>query len=325
MEKFLANRGYVNLGLPQKIGKNKVYAFFYNLLSVLKAVCSFKRGDLLILQYPLKKYYLFLTRIAQRRGVKVITLIHDLGYFRRKKITLEEEMHRLSKTDYLIALSSNMKDYMLENGYKQGIGTLDVWDYISDVDSIDYAYYGDGFIDVAYVGGLKDSVNGFIYKLDRETEQDRIHFDIYGDDFEEKLLTHKERFRYHGITDSDDIIVKCKAHYGLLWYGKDYNEISGYLGEYLKINTSHKISLYILAHKPLIVWSKASFATLTKQFNIGVCVDSLEDLQEKLSAITEEEYHQMVQNTVELAKKLKIGNHFLSAVEAGIDYINAKK
>ena len=321
MEKFLSLNGFINIGLPQKICKNKIYIFIYTFLSVLKAVLELKKGDILVLQYPLKKYYYFITSIARLKGAKVITLIHDLGCFRRKRLTLQKEYKRLSKTDYLIALSERMKEFMIDKGYKQGIGTLDVWDYYSNVYPCETKYYGSGPIKIVYVGGLKESVNGFIYNLDQQTTQKKLFFDIYGDYFNKGLLRHSDHFNYHGLTDSEEIIRTCSSHYGLLWYSQDINSIDGVLGEYLKFNTSHKISLYILANKPVIVWNQASFAEFTRDNNIGICISSLSELQEKLEQVTEKEYNEMVNNMAALSVKLRKGHYFLSSVYEGINYL----
>ena len=76
--------GFRNAGLPLSTYTNTVVHFVMNLAGVLKAPFCLRRGDVLLLQYPLKKYYAFVCNMAHLRGAKVVTLIHDLGSFRRK-------------------------------------------------------------------------------------------------------------------------------------------------------------------------------------------------------------------------------------------------
>lgn len=68
-EQTMDEMGFRNVGLSQRIGGNGIYIFFYDLLSVLKAATSLRRGDVLVLQYPVKKYFSFLCSMAHARGL----------------------------------------------------------------------------------------------------------------------------------------------------------------------------------------------------------------------------------------------------------------
>ena len=132
VETIMARAGFVNVGLKQTLYHNKVKGFIYTLLGVLKAAFSLRKGDVLLLQYPLKKYFSILCKIAHLKGATVIALVHDLGSFRRKKLSAAEEKKRLSNADYIIALNIVMKNWLIEQGYNQPMSTLDVWDYLSE-------------------------------------------------------------------------------------------------------------------------------------------------------------------------------------------------
>ena len=83
VEHVLQDMGFKNVALPQTHFHNKILGFFATLAGVLIAPFRLHRGDVLALQYPLKKYYVFVCRCAHMRGAKVVTLVHDLGSFRR--------------------------------------------------------------------------------------------------------------------------------------------------------------------------------------------------------------------------------------------------
>lgn len=76
------------------------------------------------MQYPLKKYFTLVCQIAHCKGAKVVVVIHDLGSFRRKKLTVAQEIHRLGHADYIIAHNSRMKQWLLDNGCKVPLGYL---------------------------------------------------------------------------------------------------------------------------------------------------------------------------------------------------------
>lgn len=65
------------------------------------------------------------------KGAKTVSLIHDLGSFRRKKLTVEKEISRLSHSDYIIASNENMKKWLKEHGMQKPVGALGLFDYHS--------------------------------------------------------------------------------------------------------------------------------------------------------------------------------------------------
>ena len=56
IEIIMEGLGYKNVGLPRSFSNNSVVAFLKTLLGVLKVFFVLRRGDNLVLQYPLKKY-----------------------------------------------------------------------------------------------------------------------------------------------------------------------------------------------------------------------------------------------------------------------------
>lgn len=90
-----------------------------------------RRGDIVVLQYPIKKYFSFICNEAHARGAKVVALIHDLGSMRRRKLTIEKEISRLMHADYVIASNDTMKGWLLQHGFTHGLGALQLFDYRS--------------------------------------------------------------------------------------------------------------------------------------------------------------------------------------------------
>lgn len=70
LRKGAALDGAASIGLPCKIDNNKFMAFFYNLASTLIACSRIQKGDVIVLQYPVKKYFSFICKMAHLKGVR---------------------------------------------------------------------------------------------------------------------------------------------------------------------------------------------------------------------------------------------------------------
>ena len=93
------------------------------------------------------------------------------------------------------------------------------------------------------------------------------------------------------------------------------------IGEYMAINNPHKIGLYLRCNAPIVVWSKAGRAKLMLKKNIAIAVDSLRDLDATLSAISANDYNQMIDNTIQMNNKLKRGHYLRKAVLRALETI----
>lgn len=67
-EDTLMEMGAVNLGLHRTVNNSKILAFFLNLAGIIRACFLLKKGDVLFLQYPVKKYFSLLCDVARRKG-----------------------------------------------------------------------------------------------------------------------------------------------------------------------------------------------------------------------------------------------------------------
>lgn len=105
------------------------------------------------MQYPLKKYFTLVCQIAHCKGAKVVVVIHDLGSFRRKKLTVAQEIRRLGHADYIIAHNSRMKQWLLDNGCKVPLGVLEIFDYLSETTASSHLVPSQPY-GVVYAGAL---------------------------------------------------------------------------------------------------------------------------------------------------------------------------
>lgn len=315
MERMMDEIGFQNIGCPPNFSENKVFGSFYTLCSVLLGLINVRKGDYLVLFYPFKKYYSLICNIAHLKGAKIITAIYDFGYYRRKRVTREEEKKRLAKNDYLLVVNKYMKQELLDQNYSMPIGIFHLWDVLSDsmdVEPIDKTDISNP-IEIIYAGDLKPGVHDFFRMMDKQCPPQNTRYSIYGSIFDTHEIIHKDQFKKLGFLPTDDIIKTTTGDWGLVWYGNDIDEIDGAYGEYLKITTSHKPCTYMRCHIPIISWSQAALADFIKEHNVGICIDSLRELDQILPQITREEYQIMKNNTIEISDKLKSGYYFKTA------------
>lgn len=312
IEQIMEAHGFRNVGLKQTRYTNVVIAFCFTLFGVLKSIFCLHKGDVLVLQYPLKKYYAFVCNMAHLRGCKVITLIHDLGSFRRKKLTIPQEIARLNHSDCIIVHNESMKNWLLDKGIKAQLQVLEIFDYLSETQSSANDALPQSPCRVLFVGGLSSRSNEFLYQLGNSPRSYEIV--LYGGGFEPAKL-HKDKVDYKGFVSSDQLIASARGEYGVVWYGSSLEGGHGALGEYLQYNAPHKMSLYIRCGLPVIIWEKAGLASFVKKNNIGICVASLSELEEIFSRIDKGQYLEMKRNVLAVSERLSQGFYCFKAIQ----------
>lgn len=304
----MASMSFKDIGIGQSHKSSGIAHFALNLAGVLKAVATIKNGDVLFLQYPLKKYFSFICNMAHARGAKVVALIHDLSSCRRKTLTPEVEIRRLSNADYIIATNDAMAAHLRSLGLKRPIGSLGCWDYLSD--SIPKSSEHDG-VKIAYAGSINRRKNTFLYEWGDVI--DGYTVELYGGYFDDGGASCAEKFNCHGFVDADKLISSVEADYGLVWDGASLDECSGSFGEYLALNTSHKVSLYLRSGLPIIVWDKSAMAPFVKKHGIGLTISSLRELDKAVRAVSAEDYSAMKKKAIEVGERSASGYFFRQA------------
>lgn len=318
MEAIMQAMGLRDVGLPQSHYRDTARHFLFTLASVLKSPFCLGRGDALVLQYPLKKYYELVCDMAHARGAKVVTLIHDLGSFRRKALSVEREIRRLNHSDVVIAHNESMLRWLRDNGCRSRLLTLGIFDYLSPSD-ISPLPMPEGPYTVVYAGGLSQKKNAFLYQLGNVVKDCKVR--LYGGGFDIQRAAHPECFEQMGFVPSNQLIATASGHFGLVWDGDSLDACSGDMGEYLRYNNPHKTSLYIRCHLPIIIWKQAALASFVSQRGIGLCVDSLREIEAAISALTPERYAEMRHRVEELSLQLSQGHFFREALGKAFSYL----
>lgn len=303
-EDTLAEMGAINLGLPRTIRNSKILAFFLDLIGIIRACILLQKDDVLFLQYPVKKYFSFLCHIAHLKGAKTVSLIHDLGSFRRKKLTIQKEINRLSNSDYIIASNEKMKGWLEEYGLQKPVGALGLFDYRSESKCPEEVTEREQ-VKVVYAGALSMKKNSFLIELSKTLS----HWQLLVCGNKEGLqgLQNNPLITYQGFVPSEEFIKHIDADFGLVWDGDSLDGCSGEYGQYLKWNSPHKVSFYLRAGLPLIIWKEAAVAPIIEEAGAGITIRSLKELDGKLANLTPEQKKEMKKQAVNLAQKLNKG------------------
>lgn len=312
-EDTLSEMGAVNLSLPRTVYNNKVLAFFLDLAGVVRACYSLRRGDVLVLQYPIKKYFSFLCRVARLRGCRTVSVIHDLGSFRRRKLTAEKEIARLSHADYIVASNEKMKGWLEEHGMKKPVGALGLFDYRAASAPKEKERAASTERTVVYAGALSMRKNAFLILLSQHLSAWSLL--VCGNRDGLQGLQDNAHIEYRGFMPSEEFIKSMNADFGLVWDGDSLDTCSGNWGEYLRWNSPHKASFYLRAGLPLIVWTESAIAPIITREGAGIAISSLHELDNIFATITEQELARMKQRAALLAERLNKGAFLREALK----------
>ena len=130
---------------------------------------------------------------------------------------------------------------------------------------------------------------------------------VYGRHLEEEL--ENPHFEYKGVLPPDEIVENLEGDFGLVWSGSEIDCCGGMKGVYYEYASPHKLSMYLMAGMPVIVSQKSALADVILSKNIGITVKSLNEIQNKLSAISKLEYAKMKKSVIEEAKLISQGGN----------------
>jgi glycosyltransferase involved in cell wall biosynthesis len=309
-EQILRDMGATNLGLETTFSTSQVVSFVRNLMGIIHMSSKVQKGDIIVLQYPVKKYFSLICRIAHRRGAKTIALIHDLGCMRRKKLTEQEEISRLMHADGVIATNAVMMQWLKEKGYTKTLDYLGLHDYLSD--SVSRPPVQHSPLKVVYAGTLALRKNAFL--MDMAKQVGNYELVIYGKHKGLPRLQTRGHIKVNPFLSADTFIREVEGDFGLVWDGDSLDTCSGHFGEYLRWNTPHKVSFYIRAGLPMIVWRQSAVAPIVQQEGIGFCIDSIEELNTLLPSITPQQLSEMRQRVAIVSSRMAQGCYLKEAV-----------
>ena len=285
-----------------------------------QVLSQMNKGDILLIQFPMLHHSFFTTGLvkkAQKRGIKVYLLIHDLEVLRHAILTslplkyrirmYLQEASLLKVADGLIAHNPVMKSVLVEKGIAEDkVISLGIFDYLIPNFQEKTTQTKDQPIIVA--GNLAQEKAGYLYVL-----PEAPIYNLYGVGFDKSRALENEA--YFGSFLPDELPAALEGGFGLVWDGDSAETCSGVFGEYLRYNNSHKASLYLASGFPLIVWKQSALSRFVLENSCGIAVESLHDLKNTIENLSDADYQELVANAKNIGKKIRDGFYLTSALK----------
>lgn len=303
---FLKGSGWkiLDLNLPIKRIDKLIYRF-----TKLPRLFKDKKVDNVVFQYPM--YSVFLTKaiikaVRKQTNANLIFVVHDYESIRKYKgdqTFFKNEVEIFNSVDCLIVHSTAMKEKMRASGVTTKMVILGVFDYYNPQPLIENSSYDHS---ICFAGNLEKS--SFLEKLKLK----RSHMYLFGMDPASK---YPENISYEGLYQAEELPRYLKGDFGLVWDGTSLSGEGGIYADYQRYNAPHKTSLYLSSGIPVIVWEKAAVSDFIKKHNVGITIDDLNTLEERLFKITPTQYNEMSSNARKLAQKLRDGSMIKNAIK----------
>jgi len=285
---------------------------FGTIFSVFSCLWRVAIGSKVLLQYPLgnEKVSALLLILLRVKRCSITLLIHDIVSIRSAGKLSRIEQFALSCGTHIIVHTEKMKDALASFLLSKpvfSVHILHMFDYF--VDSPISRIADERGNSVIFAGNLDKSV--FIEKL---KESDACYF-LYG-----QYSGHTEmggNMIYKGIFQPSDL-SRLEGSWGLVWDGDSLDTCSGQMGWYLKINAPHKLSLYLAARIPVIVWDQSAVSDYVTCNHLGISVSNIRNLNEVLEKVSDDEYALMKENVSKVSERIIRGD-MLKKVLAEID------
>lgn len=309
IESLLDHNGFQPVDFPCHYDftfKAKVARLTY----LLKTCFGLPSGCLLFFQAPLysRAHALLVDwlRII-RPSIRILCLVSDIDGLRdNSKPLLDREIRLYKKYRYLIVHNDAMSRWMLSKAPGVSIAMLRFFAFPSN--ETPPARTKQNL--VCFAGHLGKA--GFLTQLDRVGTG--THFLIYGDQGLREIPA-ADNATYKGFYPAHHLPSLIEGSFGLVWDGSAIDGLEGPLGEYLRLNSPHKLSLYIVSALPVICHEDSAIAPLVTGYGIGITIRSLRDIERKIDALSEKEYQQMVSGCKALTRSIVKGEHILNAID----------
>ena len=230
--------------------------------------------------------------------------IHDVDSLRAiGKNEVRAEVSLLNSASSIIVHNERMKEKLINLGVNVPMIELDIFDYLLD----EVPSNNQMETDVAFAGNLSKS--DFLNDISKSG----LSINLYGPGYNEGMKG--ENVTYKGCYPPNQVPFALEAKFGLIWDGDSLMSCNGKIGEYLMYNNPHKLSLYIASGLPVIVWKKSAIAKFVSSNNVGIAVDNILEIKEKINNISVGEYHVMRDNVTNIQKCICKGYYTKMAIK----------
>ncbi|MFT8878835.1 MAG: beta-1,6-galactofuranosyltransferase [Oenococcus sp.] len=228
-------------------------------------------GDLLIHQYPSylgDDWELTFEHELQQKGILFGVLIHD---FEPLRLTAQAEnsaaFQIMHQADFLIVHNQRMADRF--SSINAHIFKIQLFDYLTEhtipeKKAIHHA--------LVYAGSLVKAAWLKHYSLP-------IPLTVFGRVPRAWDFSASKTIQIKNPIDPSILPASLPAAWGLVW-DEDLDPNKTHYQDYEKINSPHKLSLYLAAGIPVIVWQRSALAEFVREHRLGLLINDLTDISE---------------------------------------------
>lgn len=281
---------------------------------LVASVASLEPTDISLVQHPLRgRLESEVLRLLCAR-TRSICLVHDLDWLRLP--SQERERDLIKRFDTIIVHNDRMREVVRDMAPSADLVVLGIFDYLTS----------DGFFEPRHavrprrlyvIGNLHPLKAGYLYGLPR-LATDLV---AYGPNCTQNDLGPGARWA--GVLDMQNPAFGQVDGFGLVWDGDSAQHLNGVWGDYLRVNTPHKLSLYILLGMPVIIPSDAAMADFVRSEGIGLCVTNLAEAAEVAACCSEADWAELYSNVLNLRKRLRSGYYTQKAIGAALSSLSA--
>lgn len=305
VEEILKECKFECITIKMQLGSNGIKKAFLKAYYILKRfICLSKikdKEEIVVIQNDFFYYPFILNKWITNYLKKhnIILFVHDINGLRyNNEKYLKKEIELFNSSHAIIVHNEEMKKYLISKGVTSKIYILELFDYLANKnDNLNINKIDVNNINIVYAGNLIKSP--FINQID----SNKMNFNLflYGKGIKDKI---NEKVIYKGNFRPEELPNQMLGNLGLVWDGNiDESDETKDYKNYTKYNNPHKLSCYIAAGIPVIVWKKSAVANLVNRYNIGYTISCLYDIN-KLDLSN---YKEKKKNVEELSKKVRKG------------------
>lgn len=288
-------------------------------LAVFFVKYSKVKNCIIFIQYPFlnikENIVFYILKKLKSQNNRLITLYHDLELLRNKYYT-DLDRFMLENSDVSIVHSTNMLDEIKDRNIKiKNSICLEFFDYTSNLNlpiNKDLRR-----IQLIYAGNLQKST--FLKSLDKVHFNESFRLNLYGLFCD--IITESDFVKYKGKFDAEKF-SDIDGNWGLVWDGTSIDTCDGIFGNYLRYNSPFKMSLYLAAKKPVVVWKESAMAEYVEKYKMGICVSSLNEIASRVGSLSDSDLQQIQHNVDIISEEVRAGMKLESALNIAFEELN---
>jgi len=312
IERILLREQYTPINFPYH-HEFTARAKFFRVLYLLQTLFRIPSGSTILFQFPMyagmNKMLVRLLRF--RYSITIICLVADInGLKDGNERLLQKELVQLRRHRCFVVHNERMERWLSKQVRQSRFSRLVFFDFLAIPARIERSKSHT----IVFAGNLAKSL--FLEQLGSLTaKHQQMRFNLYGPGLT-ALMETQHQTSYKGAHDPYLLPAMLEGAFGLVWDGDSINGPAGSFGDYMQYITHHKVSLYILAGMPIIIYENAGSAGFIRRNNIGFTIRNLYEINDKISELGEAEYRQMVVNLKEFAADISAGKRLVFALES---------